>query len=178
MIFNVAAGRVTLPLPMTVIEGHLTSAGRRFGIVAARTNDLVVSRLIDGALDAFRRTGASDGDVVVVRTPGAWELPLALRDLGRSGAFDALVALGAVIRGGTPHFDYVAGETAKGVFQVSLDLDLPVSFGVLTCDTLEQALERSGAKAGNKGFEAAMSAVESADLRARLKAPAAKRRAR
>jgi 6,7-dimethyl-8-ribityllumazine synthase len=163
---------------MTVIEGHLTSAGRRFGIVAARTNDLVVSRLIDGALDALRRTGASDGDVVVVRTPGAWELPLALRDLGRSGGFDALVALGAVIRGGTPHFDYVAGETAKGVFQVSLDLDLPVSFGVLTCDTLEQALERSGAKAGNKGFEAAMAAVESADLRARLKAPAAKRRAR
>jgi 6,7-dimethyl-8-ribityllumazine synthase len=163
---------------MTVIEGHLTSAGRRFGIVAARTNDLVVSRLIDGALDAFRRTGASDGDVVVVRTPGAWELPLALRDLGRSGAFDALVALGAVIRGGTPHFDYVAGETAKGVFQVSLDLDLPVSFGVLTCDTLEQALERSGAKAGNKGFEAAMAAVESADLRVRLKGPAAKRRAR
>ena len=163
---------------MSVIEGQLTSTGRRFGIVAGRTNDLVVSRLIDGALDAFRRTGASDGDVVVVRTPGAWELPLALRDLGRSGGFDALVALGAVIRGGTPHFDYVAGETAKGVFQVSLDLDLPVSFGVLTCDTLEQALERSGAKAGNKGFEAAMAAVESADLRVRLKAPAAKRRAR
>jgi 6,7-dimethyl-8-ribityllumazine synthase len=161
---------------MSVIEGHLTSAGRRFGIVAARTNDVVVSRLLDGALDAFRRTGGAD--VVVVRTPGAWELPLALRDLGRSGGFDALVALGAVIRGGTPHFDYVAGETAKGVFQVSLELDLPVSFGVLTCDTLEQALERSGAKAGNKGFEAAMAAVESADLRARLKTPAAKRRAR
>ena len=178
MIFNVAAGRVTLPVRMSVIEGHLTSTGRRFGIVAARTNDVVVSRLIDGALDAFRRTGASDGDIVIVRTPGAWELALALRDLGRSGGFDALVALGAVIRGGTPHFDFVAGETAKGVFQVSLDLDLPVSFGVLTCDTLEQALERSGAKAGNKGFEAAMSAVESADLRARLKAPAAKRRAR
>jgi 6,7-dimethyl-8-ribityllumazine synthase len=163
---------------MSVIEGHLASSGRRFGVVAARTNDLVVSRLIDGALDAFRRTGAAETDVVVVRTPGAWELPLALRDLGRSGGFDALVALGAVIRGGTPHFDYVAGETAKGVFQVSLELDLPVSFGVLTCDTLEQALERSGAKAGNKGFEAAMAAVESADLRARLKAPAAKRRAR
>ncbi len=163
---------------MSVIEGLLSSTGRRFGIVAARTNDLVVSRLLDGALDAFRRTGAADTDVVVVRTPGAWELPLALRDLGRSGGFDALVALGAVIRGGTPHFEYVAGETAKGVFQVSLDLDLPVSFGVLTCDTLEQALERSGAKAGNKGFEAAMAAVESADLRVRLKATAAKRRAR
>ena len=163
---------------MNVIEGHLDSKGRRFGIVAARTNDLVVTRLLDGALDAFRRTGASDTDVVVVRTPGAWELPLAVRDLGRSGGFDALVALGAIIRGGTPHFEYVAGETAKGVFQVSLDLDVPVSFGVLTCDTLEQALERSGAKAGNKGFEAAMAAVESADLRSRLKAPAAKRRAR
>jgi len=104
-----------------------------------------------------------------VRTPGAWELPLALRDLARSGRFDALVALGAVLRGGTPHFEYVAGETAKGVFQVSLELDLPVAFGVLTCDTLEQALERSGAKGGNKGFEAAMAAVEAADLRARLK---------
>lgn len=163
---------------MNAIEGHLTSTGRRFGIVAGRTNDLVVSRLLDGALDALRRTGAADSDVVVVRTPGAWELPLALRDLGRTGGFDALIALGAVIRGGTPHFEYVAAETAKGVFQVSLDLDLPVSFGVLTCDTLEQALERSGAKAGNKGFEAAMAAVESADLRARLKGPAAKRRAR
>jgi len=169
---------------MSVIEGHLTSAGRRFGVVAARTNDLVVSRLLDGALDAFRRTGAADADVVVVRSPGAWELPLALRDLGRTGGFDALVALGAVIRGGTPHFEYIASETAKGVFQVSLELDLPVSFGVLTCDTLEQALERSGAKAGNKGFEAAMAAIESADLRARVKAatsstpPASKRRAR
>jgi 6,7-dimethyl-8-ribityllumazine synthase len=163
---------------MKVIEGHLSSAGRRFGLVAARTNDLVVSRLLDGALDALRRTGAAESDIVVVRTPGAWELPLALRDLGRSGGFDALVALGAVVRGGTPHFDYIAAETAKGVFHVSLDLDLPIALGVLTCDTLEQALERSGAKSGNKGFEAAMSAVESADLRARLNAPAAKRRAR
>jgi 6,7-dimethyl-8-ribityllumazine synthase len=163
---------------MSVIEGHLTSTGRRFGVVAARTNDLVVSRLLDGALDALRRTGAAASDIVVVRTPGAWELPLALRDVGRSGGFSALIALGAVIRGGTPHFEYVAAETAKGVFQVSLELDLPVSFGVLTCDTLEQALERSGAKAGNKGFEAAMAAVESADLRARLKVPASKRRAR
>ncbi len=163
---------------MSFLEGHLTSAGRRFGVVAARTNDLVVSRLIDGALDAFRRTGAADGDVVVVRAPGAWEVPLALRDLGRSGGFDALVALAAVIRGGTPHFEYVAGEAVKGVFQVSLELDLPVALGILTCDSLEQALERSGAKAGNKGFEAAMSAVESADLRARLKGGAGKRRSR
>jgi len=158
---------------MNALEGHLSSAGRRFGVVAAKTNDLVVSRLVDGALDALRRTGAADGDIVLVRAPGAWELPLVLRDLARSGRFDALVALGAVIRGGTPHFEYVAGETAKGVSQVSLELDLPIAFGVLTCDTLEQALERSGAKGGNKGFEAAMAAVEAADLRARLKkAPA------
>lgn len=163
---------------MRVIEGQLTSAGRRFGLVAARTNDLVVSRLLDGALDALRRTGAAESDIVVARAPGAWELPLALRDLGRSGGFDALVALGAVVRGGTPHFEYIAAETAKGVFQVSLDLDLPIALGVLTCDTLEQALERSGAKSGNKGFEAAMSALESADLRARLNAAAPKRRAR
>ena len=158
---------------MIALEGHLSSAGRRFGVVAARTNDLVVSRLVEGALDALRRTGAADEDIVLVRAPGAWELPLTLRDLARSGRFDALVALGAVIRGATPHFEYVAGEAAKGVIQVSLELDLPVTFGVLTCDTLEQALERSGAKEGNKGFEAAMAAVEAADLRARLKkAPA------
>lgn len=163
---------------MSVIEGHLSSAGRRFGVVAARTNEVVVARLLEGALDALRRTGAAEADVVVVRTPGAWELPLALRDLGRAGGFDALVALGAVVRGGTPHFEYVASEAVKGIFQVSMELDVPVGLGVLTCDTLEQALERSGAKAGNKGFEAAMAAVESADLRARLKAPAAKRRAR
>ena len=159
---------------MTPIEGHLSAQGRRFGIAAARTNDLVVSRLLDGALDAFRRMGAAEEDVVVVRTAGAWELPLTLRDLARSGRFDALVALGAVLRGGTPHFDYVAGEVAKGVFQVSLEVDLPVSFGILTCDTLEQALERSGAKGGNKGFEAAVAAIESADLRARLKGAAKK----
>jgi len=157
------------------IEGNLSAKGRRFGIVAARTNDLVVARLLDGALDAFHRHGAGEEDVVVVRTPGAWELPLALRDLARVGRFDALVALGAVIRGGTPHFEYIAAEVAKGVFQVSLEADLPVAFGVLTCDSLEQALERAGAKHGNKGFEAAMAAIESADLRARLKGGAGRK---
>lgn len=153
----------------STIEGSLSAKGRRFGLVASRTNDLVVSRLLDGALDALRRHGADEDHIVVVRTPGAWELPLALRDLARFGRFDALVALGAVLRGGTPHFDYVAGEVAKGVFQVSLETDLPISLGVLTCDTLEQALERSGAKGGNKGYDAAVAAIESADLRARLK---------
>ena len=157
---------------MPLLEGQLQATGRRFGIVASRTNDIVVARLLDGALDALRRLGAVDEDVTVVRVPGAWEVPLALRDLAKVGRFDALIALAAVIRGGTPHFDFVASEIAKGVFQVGLEVDLPVSFGVLTCDTLEQALERSGAKGGNKGFEAASAAVESADLRARLRASA------
>ena len=162
-----------MTVPMPVYEGQLNAQGRRFGIVAARTNDLVVSRLLDGALDALRRMGAADADIAVVRVPGAWEVPLALRDLARSRRYDALVALAAVIRGGTPHFDFVATEVSKGVFQVGLELDVPIAFGVLTTDTLEQALERSGAKGGNKGFEAAAAAVESADLRARLAAPAA-----
>ncbi len=157
---------------MNVLEGQLRADGRRFGIVASRTNDIVVSRLLDGALDAFRRLGAAEDAVTVVKVPGSWEIPLALRDLGKIGRFDALVALGAVIRGGTPHFDYVATEVAKGVFQVGLELDIPITFGVLTCDSLEQALERSGAKGGNKGFEAATAAVELADLRARLRAGA------
>jgi len=155
---------------MVVIEGHLNAAGRRFGIVAARTNDVVTGRLVDGALDAIRRLGGRDEDVTVVRVPGAWEIPLALRDLARLGGFDALVALGAVIRGGTPHFEYVSNEVSKGVFQVSMETDVPIGFGVLTCDSLEQALERSGAKGGNKGFEAATAAVEVVDLRARLRA--------
>ena len=154
---------------MTVFEGHLSAAGRRFGIVAARTNDLVVGRLLDGALDGLRRLGAAEGDILVARVPGAWEIPLALRDLARAHRLDALLALGAVLRGGTPHFDYVAGEVAKGVFQVSMETDLPIMFGVLTCDTLEQALERSGAKGGNKGFEAAQAAVEAVDLRSRIR---------
>ncbi len=163
---------------MLVIEGHLSAAGRRFGIVAARTNDVVTGRLVEGALDALRRLGGKDEDFTLVKVPGAWEIPLALRDLARSGRFDALVALGAVIRGGTPHFEYVSNEVSKGVFQVSMETDVPIGFGILTCDSLEQALERSGAKAGNKGFEAATAAVEVADLRARLRsataAPAAR----
>ncbi|MGE5347316.1 MAG: 6,7-dimethyl-8-ribityllumazine synthase [Acidithiobacillales bacterium] len=159
----------------SVIEGNLTAKGRRFGLVAARTNDLVVTRLLDGAVDALRRHGAAEEDIVVVRTPGAWEIPLALRDLARVGRFDGLVAVGAVIRGGTPHFEYISAEVTKGIFQVSLDVDLPIALGVLTCDTLEQALERSGAKEGNKGFEAALAVIESVDLRTRLKGSAGRK---
>jgi 6,7-dimethyl-8-ribityllumazine synthase len=159
---------------MLVLEGQLSASGRLFGIVAARTNDLVVGRLLDGALDALKRHGASEADLVVVRTPGAWEVPLALRDLARSRELDAMIALAAVLRGGTPHFEYVSNEISKGVVQVSLEVDLPIGFGVLTCDSLEQALERSGAKGGNKGFDAAMAAIETADLRARLRSQAAR----
>ena len=153
---------------MNVIEGHLSASGRRFGIVASRFNELVVARLIEGAVDGLKRMGASEEDIVLVRAPGAWEIPLVLRDLGRSQRFDALIALGAVIRGGTPHFEYVAGGLSTGIMKVSLEIDVPVAFGVLTCDTLEQALDRAGAKGGNKGFEAAAAAVEASDLRARL----------
>lgn len=153
---------------MNVIEGHLSASGRRFGIVASRFNELVVDSLVEGAVGGLKRMGASEADIVVVRTPGAWELPLALRDLSRTERFDGLIALGAVIRGGTPHFEYVCSEVAQGVLRVSLEIDLPISFGVLTCDTLEQALDRAGAKGGNKGFEAASAAVEAADLRACL----------
>lgn len=137
--------------------------------MAARTNDVVVGRLLEGALDALRRLGGKEEDLTIVRVPGAWEVPLALRDLAHTRRFDALIALAAVIRGGTPHFDFVANEVSRGVFQVSMETDVPVGFGVLTCDSLEQALERSGAKSGNKGFEAATAAVEVADLRARLR---------
>ena len=153
-----------------VFEGKLIASGLRFAIVVSRFNHFITDRLLEGAMDTLLRHEADEAAIDVVRTPGAWEIPLALRDLARLGGFDALVALGAVIRGGTPHFEYVSNEVSKGVFQVSMETDVPIGFGVLTCDSLEQALERSGAKAGNKGFEAATAAVEVVDLRARLRA--------
>ena len=146
------------------IEGKLSARDLRFGIVAARFNDFIVDRLLSGALDTLVRHGAVDADITVVRVPGAWELPLVAKRMAASRRFDAIVALGAVIRGATPHFDYVAAECTKGVFQASFSHDLPVAFGVLTTDTIEQAIERAGTKAGNKGVEAAASAIEMADL--------------
>ena len=157
---------------MKVHEGSLVATGLRVGLVVSRFNSLITEQLLQGALDALRRHGVAEDAIEVFRCPGTFELPAVLRRAAATGRFDALVALGAVIRGGTPHFDYVATEVAKGVFQVGLELDLPITFGVLTCDSLEQALERSGAKGGNKGFEAATAAVELADLRARLRAGA------
>ena len=147
-----------------VHRGKHNAEGFRFAIVVSRWNDMLTSRLLDGALDALKSSGAKEQDVEVFKVPGAFELPLASLKAAESGNFDAVVALGIVIRGETPHFDFVAGEAAKGITQVGLKTGVPVMFGVITADTVEQAMNRSGLKAGNKGFEAAMSAVEVASL--------------
>jgi 6,7-dimethyl-8-ribityllumazine synthase len=145
-------------------EGHFNAAGMRFCIVASRFNSFIVEQLEAGAIDALVRHGASRDDIDIARTPGAYELPLAAQKAAAGKRYDAIVAVGAVIRGATPHFDYVAGECVKGIAMVSLKHDIPVSFGVLTVDSIEQAIERAGAKAGNKGAEAALSAVEMVNL--------------
>ena len=146
------------------LEGKLDATGLKFGIIVGRFNSFIGERLLDGALDAILRHGGSDADIHVARVPGAYEIPLAARKMAATGRYDALICLGAVIRGATPHFDYVAAEVAKGVAHVSLDSGVPVAFGVLTTDTIEQAVERAGTKAGNKGFDAAMTAIETANL--------------
>ncbi|MDD5564604.1 MAG: 6,7-dimethyl-8-ribityllumazine synthase [Thermoanaerobaculaceae bacterium] len=149
-------------------EGMLDAKGFRFGLVVSRFNDLLTGRLVEGALDCLLRHGASDDDVTVVKVPGSWELPLVAGRLAGAGKVDAVIGLGVLIRGATPHFDVIAAETAKGLAQVGLAGGIPVSFGVLTCDTLEQALERSGSKAGNKGWQAALAAIEMVQLYRRL----------
>jgi 6,7-dimethyl-8-ribityllumazine synthase len=136
----------------------------RFCLVVARFNSFVVESLVEGAIDALRRHGADENDITIVRVPGAFEMPLALEKIAARGEYDAIVALGAVIRGGTPHFDYVAGECTKGLAQTMLKHGIPIAFGVLTVDTIEQAIERAGTKAGNKGAEAALSAIEMVNL--------------
>src|SRR5882672_9512540 len=162
------ASRKTESLP-TQIEGALVvPKGASFAIVASRFNDFIVQSLIGGARDALLRHGADPSAITVVRVPGAWELPPVCARLARSKRFDAIVALGAVIRGGTPHFDYVAGAVSKGVFEVSMQSDVAVSFGVLTTDTIEQAVDRAGTKAGNKGFDAAVAAIEMVTLSSAL----------
>jgi 6,7-dimethyl-8-ribityllumazine synthase len=149
-------------------EGMLDAKGFRFGLVVSRFNDLLTGRLVEGALDCLTRHGARDEDITVVKVPGSWELPLVAERLAVSSKVDAVIALGVLIRGATPHFDYLAGETARGLSHVALTSSIPVSFGVLTCDSLEQALERSGSKAGNKGWQAAQSAIEMVQLYRRL----------
>ncbi len=144
-----------------VVEGGLVVAqGARIAVVASRFNHFIVDRLVDGAIDAFVRHGGDPANLTLVKVPGAWEIPVAVRRLAHGKKVDAIVALGAVIRGSTPHFDYVAAEVSKGVAHVSMDTGVPIAFGVLTTDSIEQAVERAGTKAGNKGWEAAVSAIE------------------
>ncbi|SHI71157.1 6,7-dimethyl-8-ribityllumazine synthase [Malonomonas rubra DSM 5091] len=146
------------------IEGNFDAKGKKFGLIVSRFNSFICDRLLEGALDALTRHGADDAQLTVVRVPGAFEIPLVAKKMAGSGKYDAVIALGAVIRGGTPHFDYVCAEVSKGVASVSIDSGVPVSFGVLTTDSVEQAIERAGTKAGNKGAEAALSAIEMVNL--------------
>ena len=149
---------------ITTIEGNLSAQGRKVCIVASRFNSFIVDQLEAGAIDTLVRHGADKANIHLVKAPGAYELPLVVQRVAGSKKYDAIIAIGAVIRGGTPHFEYVAGECVKGISSVSLKYDVPVSFGVLTVDTIEQAIERAGTKAGNKGAEAAMSAIEMMSL--------------
>jgi len=149
---------------MRTYEGHLVGTGLRVGIVAGRFNEFIVSKLVGGALDALKRHGVDDADVEIAWVPGAFEIPMIAKKMAESGRYDAVITLGAVIRGSTPHFDYVCNEAAKGVASISLSTGVPTIFGVLTVDSIEQAIERAGTKAGNKGWEAAASAIEMANL--------------
>jgi len=155
---------------ITVIEGMLTGRDRRFGIVVARFNEFIGGKLLDGAIDALRRNEIAPENMTVAWCPGSFEIPLVAQRMARGGSYDVVICLGAVIRGATPHFDYVASEVAKGIAHVTLETGTPVVFGVLTTDTIEQAIERAGTKAGNKGFEAAMTAIEMASLMTTLDA--------
>ncbi|MBF0201727.1 MAG: 6,7-dimethyl-8-ribityllumazine synthase [Desulfamplus sp.] len=152
-----------------IIESALGADGKKFGIIVSRFNDFITERLVGGALDALLRSGASDGDITIVKVPGAFEIPLVAARMAAMKKYDALICLGAVIRGATSHYDYVCAEVSKGIASVSLETGVPVIFGILTTDTIEQAIERAGTKAGNKGFDAALSAIEMANLMADMK---------
>ncbi|MCD6486449.1 MAG: 6,7-dimethyl-8-ribityllumazine synthase [Syntrophobacterales bacterium] len=147
-----------------IVEGKIIAKGLKFGIVASRFNDFICGKLIEGAIDALKRSGADEKDINIVRVPGAFEIPLATKKLAKSGNFDAIICLGAVIRGATPHFEYVSSEVSKGIALVTLETEIPVAFGIITSDTIEQAIERAGTKSGNKGWDAAISAIEMANL--------------
>lgn len=147
-----------------IIEGKIVAKGMKFAIIASRFNDFICGRLIEGAVDALNRAGADEKDIQIFKVPGAFELPLAAKKVAKSGRYDAIICLGAVIRGATPHFEYVSAEVSKGIAAVGLETESPVSFGVLTTDTIEQAIERAGTKSGNKGWDAAMAAIEMVDL--------------
>jgi len=151
-----------------IIQGDLSGKGLKVGIVAARFNDFITSRLLDGALDGLQRHGVAEADIDIVKVPGSYEIPLAAKMLAQSRKFNAIICLGAVIRGATPHFEYVSAEVSKGAASVSMETGLPVIFGVLTTDTIEQAIERAGTKSGNKGWDAALSAIEMANVMKQL----------
>jgi 6,7-dimethyl-8-ribityllumazine synthase len=151
-----------------VTEGNLDTSGLKFAIVVSRFNSFITDRLLAGALDALKRSGAADDAIEIVKVPGSWELPLTAKTLIATKRYAAIIALGAVIRGDTPHFDHVANQTSNGLATVSLESNIPVAFGVLTTNTVEQAIDRAGGKSGNKGFDAAMTAIEMADLLRRL----------
>ncbi|MCK5783335.1 MAG: 6,7-dimethyl-8-ribityllumazine synthase [Desulfobacterales bacterium] len=152
-----------------IIEGNLLAEGKRFALIVGRFNDFISEKLLSGALDALIRSGAKDENIDIVKVPGAFEIPLAAKKLAQK-KYDAIICLGAVIRGATPHFDYVSAEVSKGIATVSLDAEVPVIFGVITTDTIEQAIERAGTKAGNKGWSAAISAIEMANLMSAIEA--------
>ena len=147
-----------------ILEGKISAEGFRFAIIVSRFNDFISSKLMEGAMDALKRHGADEKQVSLVKVPGAFEIPLTAKKLAESGKYNAIICLGAVIRGSTPHFDYVAAEVSKGIAQVALESKIPVTFGVLTTDNLEQAIERAGSKSGNKGWDAAVSAMEMVNL--------------
>jgi 6,7-dimethyl-8-ribityllumazine synthase len=152
------------PVMPKIIEGKIIAEGLRFGIVASRFNDFICGKLIEGALDALKRSGADEKDISIIRVPGAFEIPIAAKKLAKSGNCDAIICLGAVIRGATPHFEYISSEVSKGIASVTLETEMPVAFGIITSDTIEQAIERAGTKSGNKGWDAAISAIEMANL--------------
>ncbi|UCG77959.1 MAG: 6,7-dimethyl-8-ribityllumazine synthase [Nitrospirota bacterium] len=149
---------------MKVFEGQLSAKGLKFCIIVSRFNDFITSKLLEGAMDALVRHGAKEDDIEIVRVPGAYEIPLIAKKTAKSKKYSAVIALGTIIRGATPHFDYVAAEASKGIATASMETEVPIAFGVLTTDTVEQAIERAGSKSGNKGWDAAMTAVEMANL--------------
>ena len=153
---------------MKIIEGELQAKGLKFGIVMSRFNDFVTTRLLEGAQDALLRHGAKEDDIVVVKVPGSFEIPMAAKKIASKGTYNAIICLGTIIRGATPHFEYIAAEVSKGIATVSLDTGIPIAFGVLTTDTVEQAIERAGTKSGNKGWDAAMAAIEMIHLLRKL----------
>jgi 6,7-dimethyl-8-ribityllumazine synthase len=149
---------------MKIIEGELQAKGIKFGIIVSRFNDFITSRLLDGAVDALVRHGAKEDDIEVVKVPGSFEIPLVAKKMAAKGSYGAVICLGTVIRGATPHFDYVAAEVSKGIASASMETGVPIAFGVITSDTIEQAVERAGTKAGNKGWDAAITAIEMAQV--------------